>query len=68
MNLRIKPLYLSAALALALASCGSASKMVSTPVANIDKMPLKTSPLKGKRFTTLESFRFSERHGSWNEC
>lgn len=33
---------------LTLASCGSASKMVSTPVENIDKMPLKTTPLKEK--------------------
>ncbi|SEP92838.1 S8 family peptidase [Flavobacterium urocaniciphilum] len=48
MNLRIKPLYLSSALALALVGCGSASKMVSTPVENIDKMPLKTTPLAEK--------------------
>ena len=47
MNLRIKPLYLSAAFALALAGCGSA-KMVSAPVENIDKMPLKTTPLAEK--------------------
>lgn len=47
MNLRIKPLYLSAAMALVLAGCGSA-KMVSAPVGNIDKMPLKTTPLAEK--------------------
>lgn len=48
MNKIFKPYYLSAALALVLASCGSAGKMVSTPVENIDKMPLKTTPLKEK--------------------
>ncbi len=47
MNLRIKPLYLSATFALALAGCGSA-KMVSAPVESIDKMPLKTTPLAEK--------------------
>ncbi|CAM4296206.1 S8 family peptidase [Flavobacterium terrigena] len=47
MNLRIKPLYLSAAMALVLAGCGSA-KMVSAPVESIDKMPLKTTPLAEK--------------------
>lgn len=47
MNLRIKPLYLSAAMALVLAGCGSA-KMVSASVENIDKMPLKTTPLAEK--------------------
>ncbi|MEY4834969.1 MAG: hypothetical protein RI980_1084 [Bacteroidota bacterium] len=41
------PLYLSLALAIVLSGCGSA-KMVSTPVENIDKMPLKTTPLKEK--------------------
>jgi subtilisin family serine protease len=41
------PLYLSLALAIVLSGCGSA-KMVSTPVENIDKMPLKTTPFKEK--------------------
>ena len=47
MKIQFKPLYLSLALALVLSGCGSA-KMVSTPVENIDRMPLKTSPLKEK--------------------
>lgn len=47
MKIQFKTLYLSLALALVLSGCGSA-KMISTPVANIDKMPLKTSPLKEK--------------------
>lgn len=41
----IKPLYLTAALAFALASCGGAKTMVSTPVENIDNLPLKITPL-----------------------
>lgn len=47
MKIQFKPLYLSLALALVLSGCGSA-KMVSTPVENIDRMPLKTTPLKEK--------------------
>ena len=39
-----RPLYLSLALAFVLASCGS-QKMVSTPVENIDNLPLKTTPI-----------------------
>jgi subtilisin family serine protease len=39
-----KPLYLSLTIAFALASCGS-QKMVSTPVENIDNLPLKTTPI-----------------------
>ena len=42
-----RPYYLSVAFALALASCGPA-KIIPTPVENIDKMPLKTAPLKEK--------------------
>ena len=42
-----RPYYLSVAFALALASCGPA-KVIPTPVENIDKMPLKTTPLKEK--------------------
>jgi subtilisin family serine protease len=41
------PLYLSLALAIVLSGCGSA-KMVSTPIENIYRMPLKTTPLKEK--------------------
>ena len=44
----IKPLYLTAALAFALASCGGAKTMVSTPVENIDNLPLKITPLAEK--------------------
>jgi subtilisin family serine protease len=47
MKIQFKPLYLSLVLALVLSGCGSA-KMVSTPVENIDRMPLKTTPLKEK--------------------
>lgn len=39
-----RPLYLSLAFAFALASCGS-QKMISTPVENIDNLPLKTTPV-----------------------
>lgn len=39
-----RPLYLGFALAFVLASCGS-QKMVSTPVENIDNLPLKTTPV-----------------------
>ena len=47
MKIQFKPLFLSLALALFLSGCGSA-KMVSTPIENIDRMPLKTTPLKEK--------------------
>lgn len=47
MKIQFKPLFLSLALALVLSGCGSA-KMVSTPIENIDRMPLKTTPLKEK--------------------
>jgi subtilisin family serine protease len=39
-----RPLYLSLAFAFALASCGT-QQMVSTPVENIDNLPLKTTPV-----------------------
>jgi subtilisin family serine protease len=39
-----KPFYVSAALAFALASCGTA-KMISTPIESVDKMPIKTTAL-----------------------
>ncbi len=44
----LKPIYLTASLAILLASCGGASKMVSTPTENIDSQPLKTTPLAEK--------------------
>ncbi len=44
MKRTFRPLYLSLAMAFALASCGS-QKMVSTPVENIDNLPLKTTPI-----------------------
>lgn len=47
MKIQFKPLFLSLSLALFLSGCGSA-KMVSTPIENIDRMPLKTTPLKEK--------------------
>ena len=42
-----RPLYLSLAFAFALASCGT-QQMVSTPVENIDNLPLKTTPVAEK--------------------
>jgi subtilisin family serine protease len=44
MKKTFRPLYLSLALAFGLASCGT-QKMVSTPVENIDNLPLKTTPV-----------------------
>ena len=44
MKRNFRPLYLSLAFAFALASCGT-QKMVSTPVENIDNLPLKTAPV-----------------------
>ncbi|MCC9042169.1 S8 family peptidase [Myroides sp. M-43] len=41
----IKPLYLSAALALALTSCGTTSKVVSTPISGVDNLPKRTTKL-----------------------
>ena len=41
----LKPIYLSAAFAFALVSCGGAKQMVSTPIGNIDNLPLKITPL-----------------------
>jgi subtilisin family serine protease len=41
----LKPIYLSAAIAFALASCGGAKQMISTPIENIDNLPLKIMPL-----------------------
>lgn len=40
----VRPLYLSLTLGLVLASCGT-SKMISTPIENIDNLPLKITPL-----------------------
>ncbi len=39
-----RPLYISLVFAFALSSCGS-QKMISTPVENIDNLPLKTTPV-----------------------
>jgi subtilisin family serine protease len=54
----LKPLFLSATLALALSSCSpKLAPMVNTNVANIDKLPLKTSPVKEedlKRWSHLD--------------
>jgi subtilisin family serine protease len=41
----VKPFYLAAVVALALTSCGTTSKMVSTPVENIDAIKTKTTKL-----------------------
>ena len=52
-----KPFYVSAALALILASCGSTSKIVSTPVENIDAIQTKTTKLSEndlKRWSHLD--------------
>ena len=40
----LKPIYVSTVAALLLASCGP-SKMISTPIANVDNQPLKITPL-----------------------
>lgn len=44
---KINPFYVSALLALALASCGP-QKMISTPIENVDNLPLKITPLAEK--------------------
>jgi subtilisin family serine protease len=52
-----KPFYVSAALALILASCSSTSKIVSTPVENIDAIQTKTTKLSEndlKRWSHLD--------------
>ena len=59
---RFKPFYVSAALALVLASCGGASQMVSTPVENIDAIQTKTTKLSEndlKRWSHLDLVRDS---------
>jgi subtilisin family serine protease len=53
----VKPFYLSAVLALALTGCGTTAKMISTPVENIDAVPLKTVKLSEddlKRWSHLD--------------
>lgn len=54
----IKPIYVSAFAALILSSCSPAlAPMVSTNATNIDKLPLKTSPVKEddlKRWSHLD--------------
>ncbi len=52
----LKPIYLSA-IALALASCGGVSKMVSTPIESIDNQLIKTTPIEEndlKRWSHLD--------------
>ncbi|TYA52173.1 S8 family peptidase [Formosa maritima] len=44
----IKPLFLSVLIATTLASCGGGAEIVSTPVENIDSVPLKVSELTEK--------------------
>ena len=41
----LRPIYLSAAFALVLASCGGAKQIIATPPENIDALPLKITPL-----------------------
>ncbi|MDM1509365.1 S8 family serine peptidase [Myroides odoratimimus] len=41
----IKPLYLSAALALALTSCGTTSTITNTPISGVDNLPKRTTKL-----------------------
>ncbi len=41
----LKPLFLSTTTALILASCGGASNVISTPIANIDNTPIKEAKL-----------------------
>lgn len=43
----LRPIYVSTVAALVLASCGS-SKMISTPIENVDNQPLKITPLAEK--------------------
>lgn len=43
----LKPIYVSTVAALLLASCGP-SKMISTPIENVDNQPLKITPLAEK--------------------
>jgi subtilisin family serine protease len=47
----IKPLFLSATTAMILASCGS-TKVISTPITNIDNTPLKSSELTENELNT----------------
>lgn len=44
----LKPVYLSMAMAILLAGCGGTKSLVSTPIENIDAMPLKITPLAEK--------------------
>jgi cell wall-associated protease len=51
------PIYIAIITATLISSCGSTSTMVSTNVANIDKIPLKVSPIKEadlKRWSHLD--------------
>ena len=48
----LKPLFLSATTAFILASCGGTSGVISTPIANIDNTPMKTSKLTETQLNT----------------
>ena len=64
MNIQFKPLLVSALAATLFFACGGTSTgVLSTPVENIDSMPLKVSEL-----THLGTFRFNNGHHPWNEC
>ncbi|SFB10008.1 Subtilase family protein [Flavobacterium swingsii] len=53
----LKPIFISGIIAFTLASCGGTKGVMSTNAANIDKMPLKTTPLSEanmKRWSHLD--------------
>ncbi len=53
----LKPIFISGIIAFTMASCGGAKTIMSTNVANIDKMPLKTTPISEanmKRWSHLD--------------
>ena len=53
----LKPIFISGIIAFTLASCGGAKTVMSTNVVNIDKMPLKTTPISEvnmKRWSHLD--------------
>lgn len=53
----IKPIYLSAALAFALTSCGGSKAIIQQPISNVDQLPTRTSSLSEeqlKRWSHLD--------------
>jgi subtilisin family serine protease len=48
MNSTIKFFAATLAIAVTVSSCGSSSKMISTPIENIDQLPLKIAPVAAK--------------------